>query len=117
MVQQGPSSQSEGRELLFEAGKRLSQLCHRNDAKLVFFMVWPSRTYYHTFDSVIKNHTDVARAYDAILSPVGKNWKEHFDDSGDFSYYGPDQFHPSLKGSKVSAEIIFKSLLESQKKN
>lgn len=116
VIQQGPSSQSEGRELLFEAGKRFIELCEANDAELVFFMVWPSRAYYHTFDDVIKNHIEASQAYKAILSPVGKKWKEHFDDTGDFSYYGADQFHPSLKGSSVAAKIIFDSLPISSEK-
>jgi len=49
IIQQGPSSQNEGREFLFEAGRRFTELCEENDSNLVFFMVWPSRTYYETF--------------------------------------------------------------------
>lgn len=106
VVQQGPSSQSVSRSLLFEGGRRFSELCNENNTKLAFFMVWPSRSNYHTFDGVIKNYTDVAQMYNAILCPVGKRWKAHFDSTGDFSYYGSDQFHPSLIGSKEAARII-----------
>ena len=113
VVQQGPSSQSEGRKLLFEGAARFDEICKKNDTKLVIFMVWPSRTYYDTFDDVIKNHKDVASAYDAILCPVGQIWKAHFDATNDFSYYGSDQFHPSIKGSKEAARIIFDILLKS----
>ncbi len=116
VIQQGPSSQSEGRKLLFEGGKRFSEICKKNDAELVFFMVWPSRAYYHTFDGVIKNHTEAALEYEAILSPVGKQWKDYFDNTGDFSYYGPDQFHPSLEGSNAAAMIIFDTLLKTLQK-
>lgn len=113
VVQQGPFSQSEGRQLLFEAGERFSVICEANDAKLVFFMVWPARANYHTFNGVIKNHTEVAKTYNAILAPVGEQWKTHFDETGDFSYYGPDQFHPSLEGSTAAAKIILASLQKS----
>lgn len=112
IIQQGPSSQSEGRRLLFEGAKRFNDLCKQNESKLVIFMVWPSRRYYYTFDGVILNHTEAARAYGAILCPVGTEWKRHFDSTGDFSYYGSDQFHPSLKGSEEAARIILNTLFK-----
>ncbi len=75
-------------------------------------MVWPSRMYYHTFDGVIKNYTAAAEANNAVLCPAGQVWKTHFDQTNDFSYYGADGFHPSLKGSQVAAKVIFESLFE-----
>lgn len=110
IIQQGPSSQQEGREWLIEYGKLITGLSANTKTKLVYFMVWPSRTYYHTFYGVIKNHTDAAKLNSAILCPVGKVWKEFFDETGDFSYYGGDGFHPSLKGSRVAAEVIVATL-------
>ncbi len=112
VIQQGPSSQSEGRRMLMEDGARLKKLCENNDSKLVYFMVWPSRSYYHTFDGVIKNHQDAANENGALLCPVGRVWKDYFDKTGDFSYYGLDGFHPSLRGSQVAAEVIVNTLLE-----
>ena len=55
IVQQGPSSQEEGRVMLLEYGAKLKELCNGNDAKLAFFMVWPAKVSYHTFDGVILN--------------------------------------------------------------
>lgn len=112
VIQQGPSSQAYGRETLFEYGAKLKQLCKQNDAELVYFMVWPSQTYYYTFDGVIKNHRDAAMENDALLCPVGEVWKAYFDDTEDFSYYGPDGFHPSQKGSEVAAEVIVETLFK-----
>jgi len=111
IVQQGPSSQEFGRTSLLEYGKKLNNLCNENKAKLVFFMVWPSKRYYHTYDGVIKNYTNAADQFKALLCPVGKVWKVHFDKTNDFSYYGEDGFHPSIKGSKIAAEVIVKSIL------
>ncbi len=112
IIQQGPSSQSEGREILLEYGEKFKDLCKKNDVVLCFFMVWPSLNYYHTFEGVIKNYRDAAILNDAILCPVGMVWKEHFDSTDNFDYYGPDGFHPSLKGSRVAAEVIVKSLFQ-----
>ena len=110
IIQQGPSSQQEGRNMLIEGGKKYAELCAANNAKLVYFMVWPSLTYYHTFDGVIKNHEDAASINNAILCPVGLVWKDHFDTTNEFDYYGPDGFHPSLLGSQIAANVIVATL-------
>jgi hypothetical protein len=110
IIQQGPSSQAYGRESLLEYGGRISQLCRENNAQLAFFMVWPSLANYNTFSGVIENYTNAASANNALLCPVGKVWKEYFDETSDFSYYGSDGFHPSVAGSRAAASIIFSSL-------
>lgn len=110
VIQQGPSSQAFGRQVLIEYGAKFKELCESHDTELVYYMVWPSRQYYHTFDGVIKNHEDAAEMNNSLLAPVGQVWKRHFDRTQDFSYYGSDGFHPSLKGSQVAAEVIVSTL-------
>lgn len=112
IVQQGPSSQAEGRTLLLQYGKKITALCKTNKTQLVFFMVWPSLQYYQTFDGVIVNYREAAIENDALLCPVGEVWKSHFEETENFDYYGPDGFHPSLKGSQVAADLIVSSLLK-----
>jgi len=111
ILQQGPSSQKEGRDMLLEIGALFKKLCTQSDTRLAYLMVWPSKGYYHTFDGVIQNYRDAAKMNDALLFPVGRIWKEHFDETNDYSYYGIDGFHPSLRGSQVAAEVITKSIL------
>ena len=110
IIQQGPSSQPEGHQMLINDGRKVAELCKLHGSKLAFFMVWPARNYYQTFDGVIANYTEAAMLNNAILCPVGKVWKDHFDATGDFSYYGSDMFHPSIDGSKVAAKVILESL-------
>ncbi|MGX1929553.1 SGNH/GDSL hydrolase family protein [Flagellimonas sp. 2504JD4-2] len=110
IIQQGPSSQSEGRQMLIESGKLYSDLCEQNNAKLCYFMVWPSISNYNTFDGVIENHTDAASINNAILLPVGEVWKAYIDSTNNFDYYGPDGFHPSVTGSEVAADVIVERL-------
>lgn len=112
ILQQGPSSQSDGRKMLIEYGKKYSSLCKLNETKLCYFMVWPSLNYYHTFDDVIKNHKDAASINNSILLPVGKIWKDYIDFTKDKKYYGFDGFHPSIKGSQTAAKIIVEHLLQ-----
>lgn len=112
IIQQGPSSQAFGKSILLDYGKKYSSLCKESDSKLCYFMVWPSRTYYNTFDKVIENHKEAALLNNAVLLPVGELWKTRFDTTNNFDYYSSDGFHPSQLGSQVAAEIIFKYLFE-----
>jgi hypothetical protein len=110
IVQQGPSSQPEGREMLLEAAPKIKELCTANGAQLAFYMVWPAHDNYYNFDGVIRNYTEAATMTNSILCPVGTVWKEYIDRTNDLSYYGSDLFHPSLKGTQVAAEVIFDSI-------
>lgn len=110
VIQQGPSSQAPGRASLIEYGGKIATLCQAHGVTLIYYMVWPSRTNYNNFDGVIANYTEAATLSRAGLAPVGSVWKAHFDSTNDFSYYGPDGFHPSLEGSTMAAEVIFESL-------
>lgn len=111
VVQQGPSSQEYGRESLIAYGGMMNGLCEDHGAKMAYFMVWPARYNYETFEGVIDNYRYAATLNRTLLCPVGEYWKEHFEGTGDFSYYGQDDFHPSEEGSRVAAEIIYYSLL------
>ena len=111
IIQQGPSSQNDGRKILIDYGEKYTKLCNLNNAKLCYFMVWPSLNYYHTFDGVIKNHRDAASINNSILLPVGEVWKEFIDSTNSLEYYSSDGFHPSLKGSQIAANVIVEYLL------
>lgn len=110
ILQQGPSSQADGLEMLVNGGAPYAKLTEANGAQLAYFMVWPSRRYYHTFPGVINNYTQGAEANNAILLPVGSFWKKYIAATGDYSYYGSDGFHPSKAGSQKAAEIIVEKL-------
>lgn len=110
VIQQGPSSQPDGAQSLLEYGGKIQELCKANDTKLAFFQVWPAKINYQTFPGVIANYMNAAYSTGAILCPVGYAWKQYMDKTNDFSYYGPDEFHPSMLGSAVAADIIYKAL-------
>lgn len=112
VIQQGPSSQAFGHQILVDYGRRITTLCDEYEAVLAYYMVWPALTNYDTFEAVIKNHENAASRNRALLCPVGAVWKSHFDTTDDFDYYGSDGFHPSIKGSEVAAEVIFNTLTE-----
>lgn len=110
IIQQGPSSLPYGRATLIGYGELIKELCDGSNTELAYFMVWPSLEYFYTFPGVILNYSDAAQMNNAILCPVGSHWKAYIENTGDYSYYGPDGFHPSLLGSQVAAQIIVSSL-------
>lgn len=110
IVQQGPSSQKDGRVMLLDYGARIKTLCDKYGYKLVFFMVWPAKDNWHTFAGVINNYTEAAATTQSILCPVGLEWKKYMESTLNYGYYGADQFHPSMQGSQVAAEVIFTAL-------
>jgi len=114
IVQQGPSSQPLGRQLLIEGGRKFAELCREKGARLCYFMVWPSVEHFSTFDALISNHEEAASINGALLFPVGKVWKAYIDTTGQYDYYGKDGFHPSEKGSSVAAEVIVDCLFGSK---
>jgi hypothetical protein len=112
VVQQGPSSQADGREMLLGYGLKLKKLCQQSNVALAFFMVWPPRNHAERFKGVIKNYSDAAEKTGSILCPVGLAWKTCIETNKDCDYYDADGFHPSLAGSKVAAAVIYKSLFQ-----
>lgn len=110
IIQQGPSSQEEGRKMLIDSGAILSKLCNKFNTKLGYLMVWPSKKYYFTFDKVIVNYSEAAKKNKTLLFPVGKYWKQYNLLKNKISLYGNDAFHPSKAGSFLAALIVFKKL-------
>ena len=110
VIQQGPSSQPDGYDMLVNDAAQYAQLCEENNSQLAYFMVWPGISYYHNFDGVITNYTAGARANNGLLIPVGSIFKQYIDSTGDYSYFSSDGFHPSVAGSQKAAEIIVDSL-------
>ncbi|CAM1368045.1 conserved protein of unknown function [Tenacibaculum soleae] len=115
IIQQGPSSQSEGKRMLIEDGEKIKKLCNNHNIKLGYFMVWPSKRYYHTFNKVIENHKIAAAKNNAILFPVGEIWKEYNLDKTLYNLYDYDNFHPSKAGSFLVALTIFHQLHPTKK--
>lgn len=111
IIQQGPSVTKEEKESLQNFGKALKMLCDQHHAKLVYFMVWPSKSRLYDFDEVIATYTEAAKANNAMLVPVAKVWRSSLDEFPDLEIYGEDNIHPSLTGSLLAAMMILGVLL------
>lgn len=117
IIQQGPSSQEIGKKMLIEDGRKISNLCNKYNTKLGYFMVWPAKRHYFTFDKVIANHKEAAKVNNAILFKVGTNWKQYQTQKNKTPLYGSDQFHPSKAGSFFAALTILKKLFPEENLN
>jgi hypothetical protein len=107
IIQQGPSSQNFGKGILIEYGGKIKALCDRYGSKLLYFMVWPALENASTFDAVINNHYEAARINSAMICPVGERWQLAIKNNTSHGLYAPDGFHPSLKGSQFTAELLY----------
>ena len=111
VFQQGPSSQEYGRTSLVEYGGKISSLAKKHDAVPIYFMVWPSMRYYQTMKDVQLNHSEAAKQNGAEIAQVGVIWHELLSQNLNIPLYGPDKFHPSVKGSRLAAAIIFQTMV------
>jgi len=115
IVQQGPSSQEEGRTYLVEWGLKFDSLCDKHHAKLVSYMVWPSKDRSQDFQGVYDSYKLLADSAKAIFSPAGQAWQLLWEENPEFKLYGDDNFHPNYRGSMLAALVLYGSVMK--KKN
>ena len=111
IVQQGPSSQQEGRTYLVEWGLKFDSLCDKHRAKLVSYMVWPSKERSGDFGGVHDSYKLLADSAKAIFSPAGKAWQLVWEENPEFKLYSEDNFHPNYRGSLLAAMVIYGSVM------
>jgi hypothetical protein len=110
VVQQGPSSQQEGRTYLLDWGIKFDSLCDKHRAKLVSYMVWPAKDRSQDFEGVFNSYKLLADSANAIFAPGGQAWQMLWGANPEFKLYGPDNFHPSYSGSLLAALVIYGSI-------
>lgn len=110
VAQQGPSALPESQVLLLDYTKRFAEVCSKSKSKLSLYMVWPSKARSFDLDNVISSYTKAAEKTSSLLSPAGLGWKYAWQADSTLPLYSPDNFHPSIAGSVLSALIIYGSL-------
>lgn len=111
-VQQGPSSQQEGRAYLLDYGLKFDSLCDKNNAMLAVYMVWPTKARAFDFDGVYASYSQLATSANALFCPAGEAWRQVWKSNPEFSLYGPDNFHPGYKGSVLAALVLYGSIMK-----
>lgn len=110
IAQQGPSALPESQALLLDYTKKFAKQCGKYKSKLVLYMVWPSKQRLFDLDNVIYSYANAAKQADAILCPAGIAWKKTWEKDSSTLLYGPDNFHPGIDGSLLSALCIYGAL-------
>ena len=110
VLQQGPSSLAESRANLRAFAPRFASLIRKNGATPAFYMVWPEFARIRVLPDVAKSYRLAAKDVGGILLPAGEAWQAAWNIYPKADLYGPDQFHPSEKGSLLAALVVYRGL-------
>jgi hypothetical protein len=110
VLQQGPSSLDESRQLLIDYTRRFDKVIRATKAKTALYMVWPAESRSKDFDRVIESYRLAAEDVHGLLLPVGAAWREGWMRDPKLALYSEDRFHPSVAGSYLAALVIYEKL-------
>lgn len=106
ILQQGPSSLPENRELLREGTRLWNPVIRAAGGRPGLYAVWPDRSRLAFFPDVSLSYRLAAEDVDGLFFPVGDTWLETWALDPAAPLYGPDDFHPSVSGSYAAAVVI-----------
>lgn len=109
VLQQGPSA-TEGRPYLLEYSQLFAEEIAAVGARTALYMVWPAEARFHDFDGVSDSYATAAGLVGGLLFPAGEAWLDAWDRDPRLELYGPDRFHPSLRGTYLAALVMYEQL-------
>jgi hypothetical protein len=112
ILQQGPSSQPDGRAHLLEYGLKFDALCDQNKTVLASYMVWPAKARSFDFPGCQESYRLLADTTNGIFCPAGTAWLDVWKYHPEFTLYGEDDFHPAYNGSLLAAMVIYGSIMK-----
>jgi len=106
VLQQGPSSLLESRELLRRDTALFDQRIRTAGARTALFSVWPESSRQSAFGDVASSYAAAAADVGGIYLPVTQAWLEAWKRDPSLALYSEDGFHPSAEGSYLAALVI-----------
>jgi hypothetical protein len=106
IMQQGPSSQPEGRGWLLAGVDSFQAEIRRAGGRPALYMVWPSRDRQRDFDGTRESYTTAAERAGGMLFPAGEAWRSAWRRDSTLSFYSTDDLHPTPLGSYLAALVI-----------
>ena len=104
---------------MYPSAETLDSMITVNGAQTCFFMTWGRKyggqqsiggysspvfaDFYHMQDSLASAYTEIAQLLGAELSPVGLSWATAFTLDPEIDLWEPDNSHPTLLGSYLTA--------------
>jgi hypothetical protein len=110
VLQQGPSSTEDGREVLVEYARRFAPLIRKAGATPAFYAVWPASVRTQDYPGAEESYRQAARVVQGVLLPAAEAWERVFRRDRSVALYGPDGLHPSLEGSYVAGLVVYAGL-------
>ena len=111
---------------VYPYARTLNNLIKSNDTctKTMFYMTWgrkngdasncasypPLCTYLGMQQRLRDSYVYMANDNDAIVAPVGKAWKNSITADSNLNLYSPDESHPSIYGSYLTACVFYASI-------
>ncbi len=106
VMQQGPSSLPDSRlQLIAEARWYASEIRSAGGTPAML-MVWPSTTYFGSFDAVRDSYRLAADSSGALFLAAGEAWRAAWRRDAALKLYDKDGFHPSPMGSYLAALVV-----------
>lgn len=106
ILQQGPSSRPESRELLRKDAIRWAAAARAAGAEPALYMVWPIQSEPERWDDVRASYKGAADAVGGLFLPAGEAWREAARLDPGLALYSADGLHPTLAGSYAAALVI-----------
>jgi hypothetical protein len=110
VLQQGPSSQPEGRDHLRRWALRWADLARAQGATPALYMVWPFQGQTDGFRLVSQSYREAAIASKSRLLPAGEAWAEAVLSQPTVPLYSADGLHPTVAGTYLAALVITRGL-------
>ena len=109
VLQQGTSSDTEGRAQLVDFTRRFAKPIREAGAKPALYMVWPIADRPRDFAGAIAAYREAAAAVDAVVLPVGEAWLRALSVDKRLRLYS-DMIHPASLGGDLAVLTIYLSL-------
>ena len=111
VLQQGPSSLDESRQLLIRDVKAIAELLtSRPQTRIAVLMVWPPRNRQFASGRVADSHRLAAESIGGTLIPAGSALEAAQAGDAGLALLGADGFHPAPLGTYLVALTTYRSL-------
>lgn len=111
VLQQGPSSLPENRELLRVWTVRAAASARALGTRVVMFSAWPARYNAFTWMDAELSYQLAARAVGGCIAPIATAWRYARSGLPAVDVYSGDDLHASEAGTLLAAQVIVRSFV------
>ena len=111
VLQQGPSSLPENRELLRVWAVRAAESARARGTRVVMFSAWPARGNAFTWMDAELSYQLAARATGGCIAPIATAWRYARAGLPGVDVYSGDDLHASEAGTLLAAQVIVRSFV------